>query len=125
MAESDRLLVERTYAAWDQAFNAQDAQGVAALYLPDATFLPATHQVIQGPADIARFFEGVFATGITAHRFELITMEGNGVMLVAAARWFAQGTDAQGAATALDGIATHLFLHQPDGTLRLRLHTFN
>lgn len=125
MAESDRLLVERTYAAWDQAFNAQDAQGVAPLYLPDATFLSATHQVIQGPAEIARFFIGVLAAGMTAHRFELITMEGNGAMLVAAARWFAQGTDAQGAATALDGIATHLFLYQPDGTLRLRLHTFN
>lgn len=125
MAESDRLLVERAYAAWDRAFNVQDAQGVAALYVPDATFLPATHQVIQGPEEIAQFFVGVFATGITAHRFELITMEADGAMLVAAARWFARGTDAQGAATALDGIATHLFLRQPDGTLRLRLHTFN
>ena len=125
MADSDRLLVERAHAAWDQAFNAQDAQGVAMLYAPEATFLPATHEVIQGPAEIARFFVGVFAAGITDHRFELITMEGDGAMLVAAARWFARGTDAQGAATALDGIATHLFLRQSDGTLRLRLHTFN
>ena len=125
MAESDRLLVERAYAAWDQAFNAQDAQAVAALYVPDATFLPATHEVVQGPAAIAQFFVGVFAAGITAHRFELITIEGNGAMLVAAARWFARGTDAEGAATALDGIATHLFLRRPDGSLRLRLHTFN
>ena len=36
VAESDRLLVESAYAAWDQAFNGQDAAGVAALYLPDA-----------------------------------------------------------------------------------------
>lgn len=125
VAESDRLLVESAYAAWDQAFNVQDAAGVAALYLADATFLPASHQVIQGPAEIAQFFVGIFANDITDHRFELITMESNGAMLVAAARWFAKGLDAEGAPASFDGIATHLFLRQPDGTLKLRLHTFN
>jgi uncharacterized protein (TIGR02246 family) len=121
----DRDQIEAAHAIWDAAFNARDARGLAALYLPDATFLPATHEVILGPAGIERFFEGIFADGLTGHRFELITTHADGATLVAAARWTVRGRDAEGAAANFDGIATHVFVRQPDGTLKLRLHTFN
>ena len=44
------------YAAWNEAFNRGDVAAVARLYLDDAHFLPATHQVIVGPGGIAGFF---------------------------------------------------------------------
>lgn len=123
--DTERAQIEAAHASWDAAFNAQDPNGVAALYLPDATFLPATHAVIEGPAAIARFFVGIFADGLTAHRFDLITTHAAGDTLVAAARWTARGRGADGQPAVFDGIATHVFLKQPDGSLKLKLHTFN
>ena len=122
---SERDRIEAAYAAWDAAFNTQDAKAVAALYVADATFLPATHQVIEGPAAIERFFAGLFADGFTGHKFELITTHADVSMVASAAKWTVHGKDADGNAATFDGIATHVFLSQPDGSLRLRLHTFN
>ena len=117
--------IEQSYAAWDAAFNTQDAHGIASLYLPNATFLPATHEVIEGPAEIERFFAGLFAGGLTQHRFALITTHADGRTLVAAAKWTVQGPDSDGKPATFNGIATHVFVKQPDGSLKLRLHTFN
>ena len=120
-----RSQIEAAYAAWDAAFNARDAKAVAALYVEHATFLPATHEVIEGPAGVERFFVGIFAEGLTGHRFELITTHVDGDTLVAAARWTVRGKSADGSPVTFDGIATHVFLQQPGGSLKLRLHTFN
>ena len=46
-------------------------------------------------------------------------------MIVAAAKWSAQGKDASGAPASFGGVATHVFEKQADGTLKLKLHTFN
>ena len=44
----ERQQVEAAYAAWDAAF-APDAKRIAAFYIEDAIFLPATHEVIGVP----------------------------------------------------------------------------
>ena len=125
LTSQERQQVEAIYAAWDAAFNARDAKGIAALYVEDAVFLPATHEVVRGPAGIEQFFEGIFADGLTGHRFELLMTHVDSGSLVAAARWFVQFDDKNNTSAASDGIATHLFLKQADGSLRLKLHTFN
>lgn len=122
---SVRDQVEAAYGAWDQAFNRADAQAVAALYARDAMLLPATHAVIEGPAGVAEFFGSLLANGVTGHRLELIAVHGDGSMIVGAARWSAGGKNADGSAATFGGLATHLFERQPDGSLRLKLHTFN
>jgi ketosteroid isomerase-like protein len=45
---------------------------------------------------------------------------GDGKIVIAAAKWSAAGK-----ATRFSGIATHVFERQPDGSLKLKLHTFN
>jgi uncharacterized protein (TIGR02246 family) len=117
--------VSAAYAAWDAAFNAADAKAVAAFYTENATFLPASHDVIEGPAGVEKFFAGLFANGVTGHKLEIIRASGGDGMLVAAAKWSAQGKDANGAAASFGGVATHVFAVQPDGSLKLMLHTFN
>ncbi|MFO1047597.1 MAG: SgcJ/EcaC family oxidoreductase [Geminicoccaceae bacterium] len=120
-----RERVEAAYAAWDAAFNRGDAKAVAGLYTGDATFLPATHAVVEGPANIERFFAPLLAQGVSDHRFELITIHEDARSIAAAARWTATSPNPDGTRAASSGIATHLFLKQPDGSLKLRLHTFN
>lgn len=124
-SEALRERIEAAYAAWDAAFNRGDARAVAELYTEDATFLPATHAVVEGPASIERFFAPLLAQGVSDHRFALITVHEDAGSIVAAARWAATSPGADGTRAASSGIATHLFLKQPDGSLKLRLHTFN
>ena len=124
-ASADEQVVA-AYAAWDQAFNTGDAAKVAAFYTDDAVFLPPTHDVVEGPAGVERFFAGLFGNGVTGHKLELIEVTGaDAEMVVAAAKWSASGKDASGAPTTFGGVATHVFEREADGSLKLKLHTFN
>jgi uncharacterized protein (TIGR02246 family) len=117
--------VKAAYAAWDAAFNKGDAKAIAAFYTEDATLLPPTHEVIKGPAGVEKFFGGLFASGATGHKLEVVEVDGEGNIVVGAAKWSATGKDAKGTATPWAGIATTVFEKQADGSLKLRLHTFN
>jgi ketosteroid isomerase-like protein len=124
-AQSIDAEVAAAYAAWDAAFNAGDAAAVGATYADDALFLPATHDVIEGPAAVSEFFATLFGMGVTGHKLELIEAIDGGETVVAAARWSAAGKDAAGADQPWGGVATTVFERQDDGSLKLRLHTFN
>jgi ketosteroid isomerase-like protein len=113
------------YAAWDAAFNTGDAKALAALYEQDAIFLPATHDVIKGPDGVEKFFGGLFGMGVTGHKLELIDASGDDKLLFGTAKWSAKGKDAKGADQPWAGVATHVFEKQADGSLKLRVHTFN
>ena len=117
--------VSAAYLAWNAAFNRGDAEEIASFYTGDASFLPATHEVIQGPDGIKKFFSDLFAGGVTDHALDLMRTAGDGKIVIAAAKWSAAGKDAAGKATRFSGIATHVFERQPDGSLKLKLHTFN
>ncbi len=124
-AQSIEDEVTEAYGAWDSAFNAGDAEAVAAAYTDDALFLPATHDVITSPDGVAEFFGTLFAMGVTGHELSLIEARDRGDAIVAAANWSATGKDAEGADQPWGGIATTVFERQDDGSLKLTLHTFN
>lgn len=126
-ADSAEEQVTAAYAAWNEAFNKGAATALAAFYDDEAVLLPPSHDVLEGPAGVEKFFGGLFANGVTGHGLELIEVEGEGEddLVVAAAKWSAKGKDANGADAAFGGVATHVFERQDDGSLKLRLHTFN
>lgn len=117
--------VKASYTAWDQAFNKGDAKALAALYADDALFLPATHDVVTGRPDIEKFFASLFGMGVKAHRLELIQASGNDKLMVGVAKWSADGKDNAGKDQPWGGVATHIFERQADGSLKLKVHTFN
>jgi uncharacterized protein (TIGR02246 family) len=124
-AQSLEEEVSAAYASWDEAFNAKDAAAIAANYTGDAIFLPATHDVISGPSGVEEFFEAILDMGVSGHRLDLIEVREDGGVVVGAAKWSADGKDADGADQPWGGIATHVFERQDDGSLKLMLHTFN
>lgn len=111
--------------AWNEAFNSGDAAAVARLYVDDARFLPATHQVIVGPKAIEGFFTPMLAAGVTGHVNEPITAGANGDLIYGASHWRVQAPGKDGVVQTSSGIATHVLQRLPDGTLKIRLHTFN
>jgi uncharacterized protein (TIGR02246 family) len=117
--------IESAYQAWNEAFNRGDAKAVASFYTDDAKLLPPTHDVIEGPQAIERFWRGAFKAGMTDHTLDLITAEGAHKGTVAAAKWSSKGKSRDGTDRRFSGIATHVFERQQDGTLKLWLHTWN
>lgn len=124
-AASPEADVKAAYIAWDAAFNRADAKAIAAFYVEDALLLPATHDVFRGPAGAEKFFSGIFGMGVANHKLELIEAKADGTVLYAAAKWSADGKDANKKPQPWAGVATHIFERQPDGKLKIRLHTFN
>src|SRR5262245_24618685 len=125
MADEVEDQVKSAYSAWDAAFNNKDGKALAAFYTDDAYLLPPTHKVIEGRAGISDFFNGLFSGGVTAHKLEIIEAGGDGKLVYAAARWSATGKDDKGQPATFAGVATHVFEKQPDGSLKLKLQTFN
>jgi ketosteroid isomerase-like protein len=117
--------VAAAYAAWDAAFNKGDAKTLAAAYTPNAKLMPPTHEVASGPAEIEKFWAGMFANGVTGHKLEVIDAGGDGKVVYGTANWSAKGKDKDGKPATFSGIATHVFERQPDNSLKLRLQTFN
>ena len=117
--------VSAAYADWDAAFNKGDAKAVAAFYDADAVFLPATHDVIKGAEGVEKFFSGIFDMGVTGHKLELIEVHDGGDTVYGAAKWSAKGKDSSGKDQPWSGLATHVFQRQSDGSLKIKLHTFN
>lgn len=114
-AQSADDQVKAAYAAWDEAFNKGDAKALAAFYTDDATLLPPSHDVLEGPAGVEKFFGGIFGMGATGHKLELIKAEEKGDIVFGAAKWSATGKDANGADQTWGGVATHIFEKQADG----------
>nr|WP_247990817.1 nuclear transport factor 2 family protein [Bradyrhizobium sp. 186] len=117
--------VEKAYAACDAAFNKQDAKALAADYVSTAKLLPPTYEVSSGPAEIEKFWSGLFAAGVTGHKLEVIDAGGDDKIIFASAKWSATDKDKEGKPAPLSGIAVHVFERQGDGSLKLRLQTFN
>ncbi|MBI5260453.1 MAG: DUF4440 domain-containing protein [Bradyrhizobium sp.] len=117
--------IAASYAEWDLAFNKADTKAVAAAYVSNAKVLPPTHEVISGPAEIEKFFAGLFSSGFTDHALTIIDAGGDEKVAYSTAKWSARGKGADGSRQAFGGIATHVFERQADGSLKLRLHTFN
>ncbi|MBB4258662.1 MULTISPECIES: YybH family protein [unclassified Bradyrhizobium] len=117
--------VQQAYAAWDAAFNKHDAKAIGASYVATAKLMPPTHQVASGPAEIESFFAGLFANGVTGHKLEMIDVGGDDKVVFGTAKWSATGKDKEGKPSPLGGLAMHVFERQADGSLKLRLQTFN
>lgn len=65
LAADAKVDMEKAYAAWDAAFNKHDEKAIGASYVATAKLMPPTHQVASGPAEIEKFFAGLFASGMT------------------------------------------------------------
>jgi ketosteroid isomerase-like protein len=120
---SDRRLVEQAYRAFNQAFGS--GRAIAALYAERGYLLPPTHDIIRGRTDIRTFWQGLFDAGVRGHALELITFRSDARTIVTAARWSAEGRDAQGRPVDLGGTATIVYARRQDGRLEIWLHTWN
>ncbi len=53
--------------------------------------MPPTHQVASGPAEIEKFFAGLFANGVTGHKLEMVDAGGDDKIVFGTAKRSATG----------------------------------
>ncbi|WP_207462516.1 SgcJ/EcaC family oxidoreductase [Azospirillum sp. SYSU D00513] len=76
--------------AWENAFNAKDAAGLAALYTPQARLLTPTRVIATGAEEIRGYLATLLDHGIAGHRFEPVEGAEEGATAWQVGRWQAQ-----------------------------------
>ena len=109
--QNTRQQIEQIIAAYHDAWNKQDAAGVAALYTSDGVFVGSDVKAVSnGPAEIAEHYKDVFKRGTTHHDSatidQMMPLGNNAVMLVGEYHLSGQGQSgpikADGHYTAVD-----------------------
>jgi uncharacterized protein (TIGR02246 family) len=120
-----REVIRTNNDRWNKSFNTGDAAAVAALYTPDATLLPHTHDVVRGVEAIRDFWKSVIEAGFRSHRIELIDAHAQGDLAFEIAKWQAEGPGGDGNRQEFGGSLVNVFERQSDGSWKCRLHIWN
>lgn len=121
-----RTVVEAANAAWNQALNSGNPQGLAALYTDDAILSPGNGRTLVGRAEIEALFRSFVEAGVHNHTLEIIEVGGSDTLIYQVARWSAQGAAAaDGKTPSFGGITTSVLEEGPDGAWRARSHVWN
>jgi uncharacterized protein (TIGR02246 family) len=123
--ESVEARVNAGNAKWNAAFNAANADALAALYTADATLVPPTGTTVKGTAAISEFWGGLFKAGFKDHKIELVSTREEGKLTIVVGKWQATGPDEKGAPKQYGGQLVNILETQADGQLRSILHTWN
>lgn len=124
-AESVEVMVNQGNAAWNTAFNAKNADALAALYTAEAILVPPTGTTVKGTAAIREFWSGLFKAGFKDHKIDLVGVRQEGKLTIAVAKWQATGPDENGAPKQYGGQLVNILETQEDGQTRSILHTWN
>lgn len=124
-ADSVEVMVNQGNTAWNTAFNAKNADALAALYTAEAILVPPTGTTVKGTAAIREFWSGLFKAGFKDHKIDLVGVRQEGKLTIAVAKWQATGPDENGAPKQYGGQLVNILETQEDGQTRSILHTWN
>ena len=124
-ADSVEVMVNQGNTAWNTAFNAKNADALAALYAAEAILVPPTGTTVKGTAAIREFWSGLFKAGFKDHKIDLVGVRQEGKLTIAVAKWQATGPDENGAPKQYGGQLVNILETQEDGQMRSILHTWN
>ncbi|MFN2502293.1 MAG: SgcJ/EcaC family oxidoreductase [Pyrinomonadaceae bacterium] len=101
-----------------QAFQAQDAAGIAALYTNDATLLPPGSTMITGKEAIHAFWQSVMDMGIREAKLSITDVQSSGPLAYEVSRFELSGSD-----VALSG--KYVVVWKNDGGWKLHVDIWN
>jgi ketosteroid isomerase-like protein len=110
---------------WDAAFNAKQAEQVAAMYDAAAAVIPAGAAQVSGQAEVLAFWNNAIAQGIIDHQLELIEAGESGDMAFQRGLWSAAVVNDQGERQTFSGNVHLLYRRQADGDWKVLSHIWN
>ncbi len=112
-------------AKWDAAFNAKQAEQVAAMYDDAASVIPAGADQVTGKAAILAFWTNTIAQGIIDHKLKLIEAVEAGELAFQRGLWSAAMINEAGERQAFKGNVHLVYRRQADGGWKALTHVWN
>ena len=112
-------------AQWDAAFNAKQADKVAAMYDDAAAVIPAGAAQVSGKAAVLAFWTNTIAQGIIDHQLEMIEAGESGDMAFQRGLWSAAVVNDKGERQVFSGNVHLLYRRQADGSWKALTHIWN
>ncbi len=112
-------------AKWDAAFNAKQAEQVAAMYDDAASVIPSGADQVTGKAAILDFWTNTIAQGIIDHKLELIEAVEAGEFAFQRGLWSAAMINEAGERQAFKGNVHLVYRRQADGGWKALTHVWN
>lgn len=110
---------------WDAAFNAKQADQVAAIYDDAAAVMPAGAAQVSGKAAVLAFWTNTIAQGIIDHKLEMVEAGESGDMAFQRGLWSAAVINDQGERQVFSGNVHLLYRRQADGGWKALTHIWN
>lgn len=113
-------------AAFDQAFNAKEAEKIALLYDVNAVVMPAPAGVpVLGAAAIQTFFAGLISAGVIEHQLTLVDAVEDGNLAYQRGNWAGAMMDENGVKQTFGGNVHLVYRKQTDGGWKAVTHIWN
>jgi ketosteroid isomerase-like protein len=112
-------------AQWDAAFNAKQADQVAAMYDNAAAIIPAGAAQVSGKAAVLAFWTNTIAQGIIDHKLDMVEAGESGDMAFQRGLWSAAVVNDQGERQVFSGNVHLLYRRQADGAWKALTHIWN
>jgi ketosteroid isomerase-like protein len=112
-------------ATWDAAFNAKNADQVAAMYDNSASVIPAGAEQVSGKSAILAFWTNTIAQGIIDHKLELIEAVEVGELAFQRGLWSAAVINETSERQIFKGNVHLLYRRQADGNWKVFTHIWN
>ena len=114
---------ETITASVAEAFNRQDAEGIARLYTENAQVLPPDAPLVEGRQGLVAMLNATFAGGGRSIQFETVSTQQNGDFQVQVGR-YVMGITAGGQSFDDPGKFVSVYARQPDGGLLITVTYF-
>jgi uncharacterized protein (TIGR02246 family) len=108
-------------SAWDAAFNSGDADKVASMYAENGRVITGSGDVMVGPDEIKKLFQGFMDSGFGAHKIGVTTSEINGDTGYLTGTWSGVGGDGND----YGGHLANVYEKQSDGSWKAVVHIWN
>jgi uncharacterized protein (TIGR02246 family) len=115
---------EAITASVAEAFNRQDAEGIASLYTEDAQVLPPDAPLVEGRQDLIAMLNATFASGGRSIQFETVSTQQNADLLIQVGR-YVMGITASGQSFDDPGKFVSVYARQSDDGLLITVTCFN
>jgi uncharacterized protein (TIGR02246 family) len=116
--------VETITASVAEAYNRQDAEGIADLYTEDAQILPPDAPLVEGRHAFIAMLNATFAAGDQSIQFKTVSTQQNEDLLIQVGRYVMSIT-ASGQSYDDPGKFVSVYARQPDGGLLITVTCFN
>jgi len=116
--------IETVAKTWDDTFNSGDTAKLADFYAASGRVIPAGGAPLEGREEIAKFFSGVRANGLTKHEIKVGSIIDRGETVVASGTWSLSGPGDKGEGASFGGNWVNVLARNDSGWTVL-LHTWN